>query len=115
MGKIEERVKGAVVGVVECDLSKEEIFPEDCPARNLLAQILICSLVFDVVCTDSVGLEVVMGRALKSLAPDGLLLMQGSLGEQIYAVGSAALPVLNIDEATLMQVFSNLSLEVVRW
>lgn len=60
--------------------------------------VMICSLVFDVVCTDVKHLEIVMKRALKFLEKDGLMIVQGSLGEQNYTIGSAMLPVLDINQ-----------------
>ena len=100
--------------------------------------VLICSLVFDVVCTDTHSLEIIMSRALRSadnlplqitllvislcifamsclkcpkvaflpivyscsrfLSASGLLVVQGSLGEHHYSVGSALLPVLDISQ-----------------
>ena len=77
--------------------------------------VLICSLVFDVVCTDPHNLELVMRRALRFLRDDGLMIVQGSLGEERYCVGSAVFPVLNIDKSTLMSVIENIGLEVIRW
>ena len=102
-------MKKSVAGVIECNLATEEVFPEG--ALNEEVDVLICSLVFDVVCTDPSSLEVVMTRALTCLKQDGLMVVQGSLGEERYCVGSAVFPVLNIDQKTLLEVFENLSLE----
>jgi len=110
---IEERVKNSVSGVIECNLATEEVFAKG--VLNEEVDVLICSLVFDVVCTDPGNLELVITRALQCMAEDGLMIVQGSLGEERYCVGSAVFPVLNIDEETLRKVFENLSLEVVRW
>lgn len=43
------------------------------------------------------------------------MLVQGSLGEQSYSVGSASLPVLDIDQAGLEAVLDRLGLEVLDW
>jgi len=81
--------------VLPCDLSTEEVFTElRCPSAPV--DILIASLVFDVVCVDASQLEVMMKRALRWLKPEGLMLVQGSLGEYHYTVGSASMPVLDI-------------------
>ena len=106
-------MKKSVAGVIECNLATEEVFPEG--ALNEEVDVLICSLVFDVVCTDPSNLEVVMTRALTCLKQDGLMVVQGSLGEERYCVGSAVFPVLNIDQKTLLEVFEKLSLEVIKW
>ena len=110
---IEERVRSSVAGVIECNLATEEVFGKGVLKEEV--DVLICSLVFDVVCTEPGQLEVVMRRAMKSMSREGLMVVQGSLGEERYCVGSAVFPVLNIDQDTLFTVFQNLSLEVVRW
>ena len=102
-----------MAGVIECNLASEEVFPRG--VLNEEVDVLICSLVFDVVCTEAKNLEVVMRRALKCMKEDGLMIVQGSLGEKSYCVGSAVFPVLDIDQETIMKVFENLSLEVVKW
>ena len=102
-----------MAGVIECNLATEEVFGKGVLKEEV--DVLICSLVFDVVCTEPGQLEVVMRRAMKSMSREGLMVVQGSLGEERYCVGSAVFPVLNIDQDTLFTVFQNLSLEVVRW
>ncbi len=44
-----------------------------------------------------------------------MLFVQGSLGEQTYSVGSAAFPVLDIDEASAKSVFKEAEFELVAW
>ena len=112
-GSIEERVRRSVTGVIECNLATEEVFEKG--VLNEEVDVLICSLVFDVVCTNPDSLEVVMRRALQCVKQEGLMIVQGSLGEETYCVGSAVFPVLNIDKETLFTVFDNLELEVVKW
>ena len=41
----------------------------------------------------------------RHLKPGGLLVVQGSLGESVYTVGSAIFPVLNVDEDDVREVF----------
>ena len=46
---------------------------------------------------------------------DGLLAVEGSLGEERHCVGSTVFIVLNIHQKTLLEVFEILSLEVSKW
>ena len=57
---IEERVRSSVAGVIECNLATEEVFGKGVLKEEV--DVLICSLVFDVVCTEPGQLEVVMRR-----------------------------------------------------
>jgi len=56
-----------------------------------------------------------MKRALRWLKPEGLMLVQGSLGEYHYTVGSASMPVLDIQEKEFRAVVDRVGLEVIRW
>ena len=105
-------MRNSVRGVIECNLATEEVFEKG--VLTVEVDILICSLVFDVVCTNPHSLEVVMKRALQCVKEEGVMIVQGSLGEETYCVGSAVFPVLNINKDSLLTVFDNLELEVVK-
>ena len=53
--------------------------------------------------------------ALTCQKQDGLLAVEGSLGEERHCVGSTVLPVLNIHQKYLLEVFEILSLELRKW
>ena len=59
---IEERTRSSISGVVTCDLSQDDLFPN---VTGLLADVVICSLVFDVVATDTAMLEQAMKRTAR--------------------------------------------------
>ena len=42
-------------------------------------------------------------------------MIQGSLGEHIYSVGSAIFPAMTADEAMIMEIFQDLQLQVLKW
>jgi len=110
---IEKRLKRSITGILECNLADEQVFAPDVFRKKV--DVMICSLVFDVICIDIKQLESVMNRALRFLSDDGLMLVQGSLGEHHYSVGSAMLPVLDINQDEFMDVVNKLDLEVLRW
>ena len=62
---VERRLRSRLAGVMECDLAARPVL--DTARTRGPVDVLICSLVFDVVCLDSAGLEEVMGRALELL------------------------------------------------
>ena len=53
--------------------------------------------------------------ALTCQKQDGLIAVEGSLGEERHCVGSTVFIVLNIHQKTLLKVFEILSLEVIKW
>lgn len=110
--QIEERTREAIKGIFMCDLTMDQVFPN---VKGLMADVMICSLVFDVVATDETMLEDAMEKAWRFIRPGGLMLVQGSLGEYQYTVGSACIPVLNIDEENLRKVFEKLNLDILKW
>ena len=63
MSSIEKRVRKSITGIIECNLATEEVFEEG--SFNKKVDVLICSLVYDVVCTDVSSLETVMERSLR--------------------------------------------------
>jgi len=89
---IARRVRRAVAGVLPCDLTTEELFPEEGPRPSGPADVLIASLVFDVVCVDTKQLQVMLTRALRWLNPRGLMVVQGSLGAAYYRGSFHAYP-----------------------
>ena len=56
-------MRKSISGILECDLSKEEVFDQNVFDQEV--DIMICSLVFDVVCTDMNHFRIVLTRALK--------------------------------------------------
>ena len=60
---VEQRVRKSITGILECDLSSDQVFRPEVFDQQV--DIMICSLVFDVVCTDTENFKVVLGRALK--------------------------------------------------
>lgn len=110
---IEKRVRRSITGILECNLASDNVFEPD--VFNKKVDIMICSLVFDVVCTEPGALAIVMSRALKFLSEDGIMIIQGSLGEHHYSVGSALLPVLDIQKDEFMDVVEKLNLEILNW
>ena len=84
---------------------------------DLTGDLVIASLVFDVVAvTDKMFrscLTNVIEKALKK--PDGLLVVQGSLHEKCYTVGSAVFPVMEITQDRLLAIFDDCEMAVVKF
>ena len=57
-------MKRSITGILECNLATDQVFEAGVFDREV--DVLICSLVFDVVCTDTHSLEIIMSRALRS-------------------------------------------------
>jgi len=110
---MEKRTRSSVVDVIYSDLSSNSVFKEGQNPTKF--HIVICSLVWDVVAVNPSQLETVIKRSMKCLEEDGILVVQGSLHEDRYTVGSAVFPVLNIDKDTLWNTFQKCQLEVVKW
>ena len=49
------------------------------------------------------------------LKEGGRIVIQGSLGEHIYSIGSAIFPAMTADEAMIMEIFQNLQFRVLKW
>ncbi len=49
------------------------------------------------------------------LRSGGFLLVQGSLGERVYTVGSAAFPTLDVTQADVEETFRNCRLTTLDW
>ena len=60
---LERRVRKSISGILECDLATEQVF--DKTVFDQEVDIMICSLVFDVVCTDTEHFKLVLNRALR--------------------------------------------------
>lgn len=98
--------------MIFCDITKEEVF-EEIPKEAF--EVIIASLVFDVVAVSPKMFEIALSNVLQYLKPGGLILIHGSLGEHHYTVGSAMFPVMDADEKMLFAIFSHCGLEVIRW
>jgi len=110
---IEQRVRSSISGVTSCDLANKQVFSSELHLDSF--HVMICSLVWDVVAVNPEQLETVIKRCLSWLKPQGVLLVQGSLHEFRYCVGSAQFPVLNIDKESLFNVFEKCGLQVLKW
>ena len=60
---LEQRVRKSITGILECDLATDQVF--DKSVFDQQVDIMICSLVFDVVCTDTEQFKLVLTRALR--------------------------------------------------
>ena len=105
--EILSRTKESVEAIVELDISKEI-------RGDLLGRfdVVIASLVFDVVCMDKEQFRKVLGNAVKLLKSDGVILIQGSFDESLYTVGAKWFPVLNISRDDLYGVIEDCDLKI---
>ena len=99
--------------IIFCDVTKEKVFEEG--SHNEGFDIIIASLVFDVVAINSKMYKQALSNVLQYLVSDGVIIIHGSIGEHTYTVGSAALPAMEATEEMLMKIFQDLNLEIVRW
>ena len=101
--------------VIFCDISKTDIFGSiHQDVHNF--DIIIASLVFDVVAVDRSMFKDALNHVLQYLKPGGgLILIQGSLGEYQYSVGSAIFPAMNADEPMIKSIFQECQLELLQW
>ena len=71
---------------------------------------------FDVVATNITMFKDALSHVLQYLKPSGgLIVIQGSLGEHIYTVGSAVFPVMNADEDMILELFKECGLKLIQW
>lgn len=77
--------------------------------------IIIASLVFDVVALDKSMFKAALENVINYLKPGGILLIHGSLGEYRYTVGSASFPAMTADESMLFEIFQECHLKLVKW
>ena len=96
-----------------CDVtSPTQLFHVD----DLIADVVIASLVFDVVAvTDKMFRSCLTNVIEKALKPDGLIVVQGSLHEKCYTVGSAVFPVMEISQDRLLAIFEECGLDLVKF
>ena len=76
---------------------------------------IIASLIFDVVAVNRKMFKDALENVIRYLKPGGHIVVQGSLGEHVYTVGSAAFPVMTADEDLILGIFQELKLQVVKW
>ena len=96
-----------------CDVtSPTQLFHVD----DLIADVVIASLVFDVVAvTDKMFRSCLTNVIEKALKPDGLIVVQGSLHEKCYTVGSSVFPVMEISQDRLLAIFEECGLDLVKF
>ena len=83
--------------------------------EDVTADVIIASLVFDVVATTDSMFVSALDRVKRYLNPKGLIVIQGSLGENVYSVASSVFPVMNVDEVRLRNIFVKCQMEVLKW
>ena len=99
--------------MIFCDVTKKRIFEDEDKIGTF--DIIIASLIFDVVATSEQMFKQCLSNVLQHLKSNGLTVIQGSIGEHVYTVGSAYFPAMEADEEMLMNIFQELDLEAVRW
>ena len=99
--------------VIFCDVTKTDVFGD----QELVPEfdVIIASLVFDVVAVSAKAFQTALKNVLQYLRPNGLILIHGSIGEHMYTVGSAAFPAMEADETMLLDIFKACGLEVIKW
>ena len=99
--------------VIFCDITKTQVFEDEDKIGTF--DIIVASLIFDVVATSEQMFKQCLSNVLQYLNSNGLIIIQGSIGEHVYTVGSAYFPAMEADQEMLMRIFQELDLEVVRW
>lgn len=115
---LEERTREAIQEICLCDISQPWCgLPERLvQSPGDLFEVGVASLVLDVVSTSEEMFRSALENVKGILKPHcGLLIIQGSLGESVYTVGSALFPVMNIDEQKLRQLFAEVGFAIVKW
>ena len=105
--EIEQRTRNAIKGVYFCDVTAAEMLHV-----QVQADVIIASLVLDVVAITDKMFASCLSNVLKYLKPNGIILIQGSLHESQYTVGSAVFPVMNITQDRLLDIFKACNLQV---
>ena len=77
--------------------------------------VIIASLVFDVVAVNRKMFKDALENVISCLKTGGYIVIQGSLGEHIYSVGSAVFPAMTADESLILSIFQDLQLQVLKW
>ena len=83
---------------------------------ELIADVVIASLVFDVVAvTDKAFRSCLTNVVEEALKPGGFIVIQGSLHEKCYTVGSAVFPAMDMTQDRLLAIFDQCNLDVVKF
>ena len=96
--------------VIFCDVTIENIFENE--VKNEEFHVIIASLVFDVVATNKQMFQEALRNVLRYLKPGGFIIIQGSIGEHVYTVGSAMFPAMNATKELILEIFIEEHLEV---
>mgnify|MGYP002042169882 FL=1 len=91
-------------------MTKENVFGNN--DANEEFDVIIASLVFDVVATTKEMFKTALKHVVHYLKPGGFIVIQGSLGEHCYTVGSAMFPAMNATEDMILDIFKEEHLEV---
>lgn len=106
--------------ILFCDVTREDMFDggndeeETLPNKEAF-DVIIASLVFDVVALNKTMFKEALCNVLSYLKPNGLILIHGSLGEHRYTVGSSSFPAMTADESMLLEIFQECHLKLVKW
>jgi len=126
---IMHRTRNAIKKIVFCDVTKENLFSTSddevvnyCQYFNDKIEekfnsfdIIIASLVFDVVAVNRKMFKDALENVVRYLKPGGHIIIQGSLGEHCYTVGSSMFPAMTADKDLVFGIFQELQLDVVKW
>lgn len=112
---IVERTRGSIKAVYFCDVTApgpgcSSIFNVPVPP----ADVIIASLVLDVVAVSKEAFCRALENIAGHLRAGGLLVVQGSLGETCYTVGSLSFPAMCIDREELVRAFDLAKLILVK-
>ncbi len=110
-------MRDAIRAVYFCDVtdSRDMFLVDDDVDDSNCFDAVIASLVLDVVAVTDKAFSAALGNIVGRLRPQGLIVLQGSLGEKVYTVGSAVFPVYCAYEAKLLDIFESVGLAVKRW
>jgi len=110
--EIENRTRQSIRGVYYCDVTDNKVFHVD----DLTGDLVIASLVFDVVAvTDKMFRSCLANVTDNALRQGGLIVIQGSLNEKCYTVGSSVFPVMDISQDRLLDIFRQCGLQVIKF
>ena len=54
-------------------------------------------------------------NVVRYLNPGGYIVIQGSLGEHCYSVGSSMFPAMTADEDLIFDIFKESQLQIIKW
>ena len=86
-------------------MTSTSLFNEEDEIQYEEFDLIIASLVFDVVAINRAMFKEALGNVLQYLKPSGIILIQGSIGEHIYTVGSAVFPAMTATEEMILGIF----------